>query len=52
MNTAGHHRDADRDGSATGEGYRIPHIIYADAYFSEMVAYADLVLPDTTYLER
>ena len=37
--------------SATGD-YRIPHIIYADAYFSEMVAYADLVLPDTTYLER
>ncbi|HEX6143768.1 MAG TPA: molybdopterin-dependent oxidoreductase, partial [Geminicoccaceae bacterium] len=35
-----------------GDGYRIPHIIYSDAYFSEMVAYADLVLPDTTYLER
>jgi sulfite dehydrogenase (quinone) subunit SoeA len=33
-------------------GYRIPRIIYADAYASEMVAYADLVLPDTTYLER
>jgi len=32
--------------------YRIPFIIYADAFFSEMVAYADLVLPDTTYLER
>ncbi len=32
--------------------YRIPKIIYADAYESEMVAYADLVLPDTTYLER
>lgn len=32
--------------------YRIPRIIYSDAYFSEMVAYADLVLPDTTYLER
>ena len=32
--------------------YRIPKIIYADAYPSEMVAYADLVLPDTTYLER
>ncbi|MFC0676626.1 molybdopterin oxidoreductase family protein [Lysobacter korlensis] len=32
--------------------YRIPHIIYADAYASETVAYADLVLPDTTYLER
>lgn len=35
----------------TGE-YRIPRIIYSDAYYSEMVAYADLVLPDTTYLER
>ncbi|MGF1611729.1 MAG: molybdopterin oxidoreductase family protein [Kiloniellales bacterium] len=32
--------------------YRIPRIIYSDAYYSEMVAYADLVLPDTTYLER
>ena len=30
----------------------IPHVIYSDAYASEMVAYADLVLPDTTYLER
>ena len=36
---------------ATGD-YRIPKIIYSDAYFSEMVAYADLILPDTTYLER
>ena len=35
-----------------GGDYRIPRIIYSDAYFSEMVAYADLVLPDTTYLER
>ena len=40
----------DRD-PETGE-YKIPHIIYADAYQSEMVSYADLVLPDTTYLER
>jgi anaerobic selenocysteine-containing dehydrogenase len=32
--------------------YKIPKIIYSDAYDSEMVAYADLVLPDTTYLER
>ncbi|QBY02620.1 formate dehydrogenase [Rhodophyticola sp. CCM32] len=32
--------------------YKIPHIIYSDAYSSEMVAYADLVFPDTTYLER
>ncbi len=35
----------------TGD-YKIPKIIYSDAYFSEMVPYADLVLPDTTYLER
>ena len=35
----------------TGE-YKIPKIIYSDAYQSEMVAYADLILPDTTYLER
>ncbi|HZB93621.1 MAG TPA: molybdopterin-dependent oxidoreductase, partial [Stellaceae bacterium] len=40
---------SDRDAAG---GYKIPHIIYADAYFSEMVAFADLVLPDTTYLER
>ncbi len=39
----------DKDASGA---YKIPHIIYADAYASEMVAYADLVLPDTTYLER
>jgi anaerobic selenocysteine-containing dehydrogenase len=39
----------DKDEAGT---YRIPHIIYSDAYASEMVAYADLVLPDTTYLER
>jgi len=32
--------------------YVIPRIIYSDAYSSEMVAYADLILPDTTYLER
>lgn len=39
----------DKDDS--GE-YVIPHIIYSDAYSSETVAYADLILPDTTYLER
>jgi sulfite dehydrogenase (quinone) subunit SoeA len=32
--------------------YVIPKIIYSDAYASEMVHYADLILPDTTYLER
>ena len=35
----------------TGE-YVIPRFIYADSYSSETVAYADLILPDTTYLER
>ncbi len=35
-----------------GDDYVIPRIIYSDAYASEMVAYADLILPDTTYLER
>ncbi len=39
--------DKDEDGN-----YRIPKIIYSDAYYSETVPYADLVLPDTTYLER
>ena len=39
--------DQNADGS-----YKIPRIIYSDAYSSEMVAYADLILPDTTYLER
>ena len=32
--------------------YRIPRIIYSDAFYSEMVPYSDLILPDTTYLER
>ena len=32
--------------------YVIPRFIYADSYSSETVAYADLILPDTTYLER
>ncbi|MFN0041878.1 MAG: molybdopterin oxidoreductase family protein [Alphaproteobacteria bacterium] len=39
------------DTNADG-GYKIPRIIYSDAFASEMAAYADLVLPDTTYLER
>ena len=50
MNTGGVMQmltDTDADGN-----YIIPHIIYSDAYSSEMVAYADLILPDTTYLER
>ncbi|HHB83908.1 MAG TPA: formate dehydrogenase [Devosia sp.] len=39
------------DKDESGE-YVIPRIIYSDAYSSEMVAFADLILPDTTYLER
>ncbi len=40
-----------KDKDENGE-YVIPRIIYSDAYSSEMVAFADLILPDTTYLER
>ena len=39
--------ETDEDGN-----YVIPKIIYSDAYYSETVPYADLILPDTTYLER
>jgi sulfite dehydrogenase (quinone) subunit SoeA len=51
MNTAETMRMLTDKDPSTGD-YRIPRIIYSDAYYSEMVAYADLVLPDTTYLER
>lgn len=39
--------DKDEEGE-----YRIPKVICSDAYSSEMVACSDLILPDTTYLER
>jgi anaerobic selenocysteine-containing dehydrogenase len=32
--------------------FKIPFLVVCDAFDSEMVAFADLVLPDTTYLER
>jgi anaerobic selenocysteine-containing dehydrogenase len=32
--------------------YKIPFIVVCDAFHSEMLAYADLVLPDCSYLER
>ena len=32
--------------------FKIPFLIVCDAFQSEMSAYADLLLPDTTYLER
>ena len=38
-----------RRGAAT---YRIPFIVVCDAFQSETTAFADLILPDTTYLER
>ena len=39
------------DKGENGE-YKIPFIVVADAFQSETVAFADLVLPDTSYLER
>ena len=51
MNTAGVMAMLTDTDEATGD-YKIPRIIYSDAYASEMTAYADLILPDTTYLER
>ena len=39
--------ERDEDGE-----YKIPFIVVSDAFQSETVAFADLVLPDTTYLER
>ena len=39
------------DKDENGE-FKIPFLIVADAFHSETVAFADLVLPDTTYLER
>jgi sulfite dehydrogenase (quinone) subunit SoeA len=32
--------------------FKIPFLVVCDAFQSEMVDFADLVLPDTTYLER
>ena len=39
--------DKDEEGA-----YKIPFLIVCDAFQSEMTTFADLVLPDTTYLER
>ncbi|MDZ7753361.1 MAG: molybdopterin oxidoreductase family protein [Gammaproteobacteria bacterium] len=44
-------QDMLRDKDENGE-YRIPFLVVSDAFQSETVAFADLVLPDTTYLER
>ena len=39
----------DKDASGA---YKIPFLVVCDAFHSETPAYADLLLPDTTYLER
>jgi anaerobic selenocysteine-containing dehydrogenase len=39
------------DKDESGE-YKIPFLVVCDAFHSEMTAFADLILPDTTYLER
>ncbi|WP_459722867.1 molybdopterin oxidoreductase family protein [Sideroxyarcus sp. TK5] len=39
------------DKDENGE-YKIPNIVVCDAFHSETTAFADLILPDTTYLER
>ncbi|MEJ5269719.1 MAG: molybdopterin oxidoreductase family protein [Hydrogenophilus sp.] len=50
MNTA-HVRQMLTDKRPDGE-YKIPFLVVCDAFYSETVPFADLVLPDTTYLER
>lgn len=50
MNTA-EIRSMLQDKDDKGE-YKIPFIVVCDTFSSEMVQFADLVLPDTTYLER
>src|SRR4029450_2368100 len=43
----------DRGPNSENEGeYKIPFLVVCDAFQSETVAFADLVLPDTTSLER
>ncbi len=51
MNTSGVMKMLTDKDEATGE-YKIPFIVYSDAFWSEMIPYCDIVLPDTTYLER
>ncbi|MCW5634550.1 MAG: molybdopterin oxidoreductase family protein [Rubrivivax sp.] len=51
MNTAEVRKMLEDRDEASGE-YKIPFLVVADAFHSEMTAFADLILPDTTYLER
>ncbi len=50
MNTA-EIQDMLREKDEHGD-YKLPFIVTSDAFHSEMVNFSDLVLPDTTYLER
>lgn len=50
MNTA-EVQDMLREKDEHGD-YKLPFIVTSDAFHSEMVNYSDLVLPDTTFLER
>lgn len=43
--------DKHTEGDKAGQ-YKIPFLVVCDAFQSETTAYADLILPDTTYLER
>ena len=43
--------DKHTEGDKAGQ-YKIPFLVVCDAFQSEMTAFADLILPDTTYLER
>ena len=51
MNTSGVMDMLTDRNEGTGE-YKIPFIVYSDAFWSETVPYCDIILPDTTYLER
>ena len=44
-------REMLQDQNENGE-YKIPFVVVCDTFASETVQFADLVLPDTTYLER
>ncbi|MFK7890683.1 MAG: molybdopterin oxidoreductase family protein [Granulosicoccus sp.] len=50
MNTA-EVQDMLRETDENGD-YKLPFIVTCDAFHSEMVNFSDLILPDTTFLER
>ncbi len=54
MNTMAVREMLNRKDSPDGKSgeYMIPFLVVCDAFQSETTAFADLVLPDTTYLER